>query len=272
MSQSVLGAPVSRRTGTYRYPAATLCGYRHWIRPRNRCGAGRNRTVHVGHCCLFRSLWSRKPPWCCRRSTRDDLQVVKSKQIQVEPINRWLVHVAELIGIFYAISIVFVLAHQGLANRQKQRRFCATVDQPYRQLRTQGTNLDSGWIYVILQEVEAAGIALRLQWVPGYCDNPGNDAVDRLAKDAACPGKTHPFRPLLSRESARIQGNILEQWEQEWRSSNKGGHLQKSDRTLPANHTRRPYGSLPKNRAYLLAQLRRGNNWLSACAKTFGFT
>ncbi|EDP50043.1 hypothetical protein AFUB_063740 [Aspergillus fumigatus A1163] len=38
--------------------------------------------------------------------------------------------------------------------------------------------------------------------------------ADRLAKDAARLGKTHPF-PLLSRESACLPGNILHQWEQE---------------------------------------------------------
>lgn len=31
------------------------------------------------------------------------------------------------------------------------------------------------------------------------------------------------------------------------------------------------YGSLPRNRAYLLTQLRTGHNWLSTYAKKFGF-
>jgi ribonuclease HI len=204
----------------------------------------------------------------------DNLQVVESQQIQVGPMDRWSVHVAELIGIFYAISMVFMLAHQGLANRQKT----ATIlcDSRSALQTTQNPRNKSGQriVHAILQaatEAQAAGIALRLQWVPGHCDNPGNDAADRLAKIAACPGKTHPFRPLLSRESARIRGDIREQWEQEWRSSNKGGHLRKIDSTLPANYTRRLYGSLPRSRAYLLTQLRTGHNWLSTYAKTFGF-
>jgi hypothetical protein len=107
--------------------------------------------------------------------------------------------------------------------------------------------------------------------MPGHCDNPGNDAADRLAKNAACPGKTHPFRPLLSRESARLRANILNQWEQEWRSSSKGSHLRKIDGALPATYTRKLYGSLPRNRAYLLTQLRTGHNWLATYAKTFRF-
>lgn len=105
-------------------------------------------------------------------------------------------------------------------------------------------------VHAILQtamEVQAEGITLRLQWVPGHCDDPGNDAADRVAKDAAYPGKTHPFPPLLSREMAHIRNNINAQWGQDWRSSAKGGHLRKIDGTLPASYTRKLYGNLPRN-------------------------
>lgn len=105
----------------------------------------------------------------------------------------------------------------------------------------------------------------------GHCDNPGNDTADQLAKDAARPGKTHPFCLLLSREIACLRGNILAQWEQDWRSSNKGSHLRKVDGALPATYIRRLYGSLPRNRAYLLTQLCTGHNWLSTYAKAHGF-
>ena len=40
---------------------------------------------------------------------------------------------------------------------------------------------------------------------------------------------------------------------------------------LPARHTRKLYGNLPRNRAYLLTQLRTGHNWLSTHARQFGF-
>jgi ribonuclease HI len=203
--------------------------------------------------------------------------VVESRQLQVGPMDRWSVHVAELIGVFYAISVVCKIAHE-LSNGLGRRRKSATIlcDSRSALQATQNVRNKSGQriVHAILQaatEVQAKGIALRLQWVPGHCNNPGNDAADRLAKDAAYPGKSHPFRPLLSRESARLRGNILNQWEQEWKSSNKGGHLRKIDDALPATYTRRLYGSLPRNRAYLLTQLRTGHNWLSTYAKTFGF-
>lgn len=59
--------------------------------------------------------------------------------------------------------------------------------------------------------------------------------------------------------------------EQEWKVSTKGAHLRKIDGELPARYTRKLYGNLPRNRAYLLTQLRTGHNWLSSYAKRFGF-
>jgi len=101
---------------------------------------------------------------------------------------------------------------------------------------------------------------------------PGNDAADRLAKEAAQPGKSHPFRPLLSRENAFVRGDIYAQWGREWKSSTKGAHLRKIDGTLPARYTRKLYGNLPRNRAYLLTQLRTGHNWLSSYRKAIGYS
>jgi hypothetical protein len=42
----------------------------------------------------------------------NSLQIVESQQVQVGPIDRWSVHIAELICIYYAISVVFKIAHQ----------------------------------------------------------------------------------------------------------------------------------------------------------------
>ena len=69
----------------------------------------------------------------------------------------------------------------------------------------------------------------RLQWMPGHCDDPGNDAADQLAKAGAIPGKTHSFRPMLSREKAFLHNNIRSQWKQEWQASKKGSHLRRMD-------------------------------------------
>ncbi|KAJ6016598.1 hypothetical protein N7540_011189 [Penicillium herquei] len=112
-------------------------------------------------------------------------------------------------------------------------------------------------------------VQLPLQWIRSHCDIPGNDIADQLAKEAAKPGKTHPFSPLISRERAHISQGIRAQWEKEWKECKTGSHLCQIDHTLPAKYTRRLYGSLPRNRAYLLMQLRTGHCWLSTYAKTF---
>jgi ribonuclease HI len=200
-----------------------------------------------------------------------------AKQIQVGPTDRWSVHVAELIGIFYAIKIVFKTADQRLRSIDRQQKATILCDSRSALQAVQSARNKSGQriVHAILQaatEVLAVGIALRLQWMPGHCDNPGNDAADRLAKNAACPGKTHPFRPLLTRERALIRRNIYAQWEQEWKLSSKGGHLRKVDETLPATYIRRLYGNPPRNRAYLLTQLRTDYNWLSSYRKNIGYS
>jgi ribonuclease HI len=204
-------------------------------------------------------------------------EVMESQQVQVGPMERWSVHVAELIGIFYAVNMVFKLAHQR-SNTLNGVPVTATIlcDSRSALQAIQNVKNKSGQriVHAILQaaaEVQEENIRLRLQWMPGHCENPGNDAADRLAKEAAQPGKTHPFRPLLSRENAFVRRKIYTQWGQEWKTSTKGAHLRKIDSGLPARYTRKLYGNLPRNRAYLLTQLRTGHNWLSIYAKKFGF-
>ncbi|CRG89768.1 Mediator of DNA damage checkpoint protein 1 [Talaromyces islandicus] len=63
-----------------------------------------------------------------------------------------------------------------------------------------------------------------------HCDDPGNDAADRLAKAAGGPNTTHPFCPPVSREKEAIR----RQWEDEWKISSKGTHLRRIDTGLPA--------------------------------------
>lgn len=65
------------------------------------------------------------------------------------------------------------------------------------------------------------------------------------------------------------QERIHAQWEREWKESRNGSHLRKIDNALPAKYTRQLYGNLPRNRAYLLTQLRTGHCWLSNYSKLF---
>ena len=207
----------------------------------------------------------------------DNLEVIEPQQIHVGPMDRWSVHVGELIGIFYAISLVYRLEHQRPRPAHTDSASATILcdsKSALQAIQNPGNKSGQAIIRAIVHaasELQAQGTALRLQWIPGHCDNPGNDAADRLAKAAAGPGKTHPFRPPLTREKAFICNNIRAQWKREWKSSTKGAHLRKIDGNLPKIYTRRLYGALPRNRTYLLTQLRTGHNWLSTYAKAHRF-
>jgi hypothetical protein len=49
-----------------------------------------------------------------------------------------------------------------------------------------------------------------------------------------------------------------------------GKYLRRIDDGLPSQRTQRLHGPLPRNRTYLLAQLRTGHSWLATCAKAKG--
>ncbi|KAI3014160.1 hypothetical protein CBS147347_11515 [Aspergillus niger] len=207
----------------------------------------------------------------------DESVTTGSLQIQVGPTDQWSVHAAELIGILYAINLINrIVLQQRRAGQKRARTVTILSDSTSALLAIQKPGSKSGQqiIYAILQAAKNTrthGVTIRLQWVPGHSEILGNDTADRLAKEAAIPGKTHPFSPLLSRERAYIRHGILTQWEKEWKESRDGGHLRKIDNTLPAKYTRRLYGALPRNRAYLLTQIRSGHCWLSTYGKLFGF-
>ena len=203
--------------------------------------------------------------------------VAESRQVCVGSMTHWTVHLAELIGIFYAISLAYKVTRQrqgSLATDQRPATILCNSTSALRAIRNPANKSGQWVMYAILQaarEMKARGLPLRLQWVPGHCDNPGNDTADQLAKETIGPNGAHPFHRPLSRGKRMIQDQIRKQWEQEWKSSKKGGHLRQIDTALPSVHTRWMYGSLPWNRAYLLTQLRTGHSWLAAHGKLHQF-
>ncbi|KAL3262604.1 hypothetical protein ABHI18_002606 [Aspergillus niger] len=203
-------------------------------------------------------------------------QITGSRQISIGSMEYWSVYAAELMAIYFAIGLAFQLA-------QKKHSTTTVTQGPATILSDSMSALQviaNSWnksgqriiqaIHQSAAELKTRGIPLRLQWVPGYCVDPGNETADRLAKEAVGAEKKHPFQHLLSREKDFIRNKFKNEWEQEWKTSKNGGHLRHMDRALPACRTRRLYGSLPRNRAYLLTQHRTGHSWLVTNAKKYG--
>ena len=147
-----------------------------------------------------------------------DLQASEWRQVSIGSMEHWSVYAAELMAIFYAISLVLQVT-------QKRQSQLDRVEHPatilsdsmsaLQAIRNPSNRSGQRIIRAILQaasEMIARGIPIRLHWVPGHCNDPGNDEADRLAKEAVGPSKMHPFQPLLSREKGFIRKRVLNEW------------------------------------------------------------
>jgi ribonuclease HI len=189
-------------------------------------------------------------------------KITQSRQTSVGLTTHWSIHAAELIGIHQAIEMITdqVSGGQMRCLPQGQTITITSDSQTALQAIANPSNKSGQHIvHSILGATEALtahNVRLRLQWVPGHSDNPGNDAADRMAKAAVGPFESHRFHNLASRQKKSNEDKIVTEWEHAWKSSEKGGHLRQIDTILPSSRTRRLYDSLPRNRTYLLTQLR----------------
>jgi len=103
------------------------------------------------------------------------------------------------------------------------------------------------------------GASLRLQWIPGHKDVPGNEQADKAAKETATligPIEKPQIR-FLSAVSSRINLLLEQLWKSRWERSTKGRHLFNLT-PKPTRAVRRLHAGVPKAHSSLSIQLRTG--------------
>ena len=138
----------------------------------------------------------------------DSLETTDSIQVQVGPMDRWSVHAAELIGILYAINVInkVALRHWRTSHtRVRSATILSDSKSALQAVQNPGNKSAQQIIHAILQaarNTKTHGTSIRLQWIPGHCEMPGNDTAELLAKEAAIPGKHTPVLLFaITRES-----------------------------------------------------------------------
>jgi ribonuclease HI len=203
--------------------------------------------------------------------------IMVSKQSSIGPKTHWSIHTAELIGIYLALELIKTHSpggEEGTVLLPPKRTIICDSQSALKAIANPSNRAGQHIVHAIFKiakDLKSLGVSVRLQWIPGHCNNLGNDTADRLAKEAVGLEKSHPFQHLSSREKQFYRDNIFTEWQNEWKDSSKGKHLRQIDAKLPSRHTRRLYDTLPRNRAYLLTQLRTGHSWLATHAKLHRF-
>jgi len=172
-------------------------------------------------------------------------KITRSRQISVGPTTHWSIHAAELIGIHQAIGMIADQVSGGQMGNHPQGQTLTILSDSQSALLAIARPSNTSGQHIVHSILGAAGsltahsIRLRLQWIPGHSDNPGNDAADRMAKAAVGSDEPHQFRHLASQQKRANEDKIVTEWENAWKSSEKGGHLRKIDTMLPSPRTRR---------------------------------
>lgn len=143
-----------------------------------------------------------------------------------------------------------------------------TANQLFKQLQIHPTNPATRWYGTSSTKLGSYARKASKYTSYGY----QGIADDSLAKEAIGPEEQHIFRRSLAAQKKQNQDRMLQEWQKEWQSSEKGKHLRRIAGGLPSKHTQKLYGPRQRNRAYLLAQLRTGHSWLASHTRTLRFS
>jgi ribonuclease HI len=200
-------------------------------------------------------------------------KIEKSWQASIGTKAHWSVHIAELIAIYYAMEMI-ESAHNEINNRQRTYTIATDSRSALQVIESPSNKPGQQIVQSIINNAEnlrTQGIEVCLLWIPGHSGIPGNDAADKLAKTAVGSEEQHIFQRPLAAQKQQNQERVLKEWQEEWRTTEKGKHLRRIDDGLPSKHTQKLYGPRQRNRAYLLTQLRTGHSWLASHAKVSRF-
>jgi hypothetical protein len=80
-----------------------------------------------------------------------------------------------------------------------------------------------------VENLRTQGIEVYLLCIPGQSGIPENDAADSSAKRAVGPEEQHPFQLLLASQKQQNKERMLQVWQKEWRTTDRGKHLRRVD-------------------------------------------
>lgn len=190
------------------------------------------------------------------------------------PIDRHTVYEAEVVGSVLALDII----------RHTPRIRLATIllDNQSAISSLSRPSPKSGQIIVeeFLDQVtrilsKRKRLHIRVVWVPGHSDEPGNELADEQAKAAAagdaapcrspCRLLTRPLPTSSAAVKAASQKRLTAKWKEEWAQSTRGGRLARSlDRSGPRSGICPMLLDLPRRHASIIMQLRTGHVSLNA--------
>ena len=112
-----------------------------------------------------------------------DNNIIRSQQICVGSMEYWSVYAAELMAIYYAVSLVLqsAMTHNNSIMQHEPATILSdsmSALQAIANLRNKSGQRIIQAITHSARELDARGIPLRLQWVPGHCGDPSNKAAD----------------------------------------------------------------------------------------------